>query len=199
MENTSPTATLDDTSPGTGPHTRKNPLKRRASSRPRVSGIRKADKKRILPPSSEPKFPSPITESVLHREMYRREQEHRRESLDPRNHAPHRKPFEPRDGGHGLARLNADVMAALGRMAPPGEKRERAVKGLTEELEELRIPDPLTVRARAWSCALIGGRGRGGAGDGAVGDGAAGEESAGDECAIEDEPVDESAIEDETA
>lgn len=90
-------------------------------------------------------------------------------------------------------------MAALGRMAPPGEKRERAVEELTEELEELRIPDPLTVRARAWSCALIGGRGRGGAGDGAVGDGAAGEESAGDECAIEDEPVDESAIEDETA
>lgn len=207
MENTSPTATLENTSPGAGPHTRKNPLKRRASSRPRVSGIRKADKKRILPPSSEPKFPSPITERVLQRETYRREQERRRErnrsrlreSLDPRNHAPHRKPFEPRDGGHGLARLNADVMAALGRMAPPGEKRERAVEELTEELEELRIPDPLTVRARAWSCALIGGRGRGGTGDGAVGDGAAGEESAGDECAIEDEPVDESAIEDETA
>ena len=199
---------MENISPGAGPHTRKNPLKRRASSRPRVSGIRKADKKRILPPSSEPKFPSPITERVLQRETYRREQERRRErnrsrlreSLDPRNHAPHRKPFEPRDGGHGLARLNADVMAALGRMAPPGEVRERAVEELTEELEELRIPDPLTVRARAWSCALIGGRGRGGAGGGAAGEESAGEEGAVKEGAGEEEAIaDESAIEDETA
>lgn len=126
--------------------------------------------------------------------MQRREQERRRErnrdrlreSLDPRNHAPNRKPFEPRDGGHGLARLNADVMAALGRMAPPGELRERVVEELTEELEELRIPEPLTVRARAWSCALIGGKARG------AGDGAAGEEEA-----VEEETVDESAIEDD--
>lgn len=123
--------------------------------------------------------------------MQRRER--LRESLDPRNHAPNRKPFEPRDGGHGLARLNADVMAALGRMAPPGELRERAVEELTEELEELRIPEPLTVRARAWSCALIGGkRGQGGAGDGAAGEDDAGEEEAADESAI-----DESAIEDD--
>jgi hypothetical protein len=131
----------------------------------------------------------------MHRREQERNRERLRESLDPRNHAPNRKPFEPRDGGHGLARLNADVMAALGRMVSPGEARERVVEELAEELEGLRIPEQLTVRARAWSNALIGGRGRG-AGGGAGGEEGAVEEDAGDECAIEDETVDEEDIED---
>lgn len=118
--------------------------------------------------------------------MQRRDQERRRErnrekireSAHCRHHTPSRKPFEPRDGGHRLARLNADVMAALGRMAPPGELREQAVAELTHEFEELRIPDSLTVRARAWSDALLGG-GRGqGEQAGIAGDGAAEEEGA---------------------
>jgi hypothetical protein len=123
--------------------------------------------------------------------MQRREQERRRERIrersDARNHAPNRKPFEPRDSGHGLARLNADVMAALGRLAPPSELREQAVAELTEELAQLKIPDPLTVRARAWSNALIGGE-RGPGEGGAVEESAVEEdEHAVDECAVQDD------------